>query len=320
MRSPGFAAPTRELYAAAVEMAAYADEIGVDRIGLMEHHGSEDGYLPQPFVLGAAMAAVTKRLRLLLGAVILPLHDPVEIAEQMAILDLISGGRLNVIFGAGYVRSEFALFEKSLGDRAKLLDKNIDIILRALSGESFEVDGRPVFVRPLPVQKPEEIVWVGGGVPASAKRAARFGTGFGPMRADLVPLYIEECRKLGREPGSYSMPSHGLPGIIMLSEDPERTWKILEPHAFHVVSEYAKWAAQEPNTNSPFAGLTTLDALRASGMFAVWTPDELVAAAPKVPEHGGFGFQPLVGGFPPEEGWKSLELLGKTIPRLKAAA
>jgi alkanesulfonate monooxygenase SsuD/methylene tetrahydromethanopterin reductase-like flavin-dependent oxidoreductase (luciferase family) len=318
MRSPAFAVPTRELYAAALEMAAYADEIGVDRINLMEHHGSDDGYLPQPFVLAGGMAAVTKKVTLMLGAVILPLHDPVKIAEQMAILDLMSNGRLNVIFGAGYVKFEFDLFGASLHDRGRLLDQGIEIILRALRGEKFEAHGRPVYVRPLPVQKPEDIIFVGGGVAASAKRAARFGVNFGPMRADLIPIYEEECRKLGREPGKYSRPCHRLPGIIMLSDDPERTWALLEPHAFHVVSEYAKWAAQEENTNSPFKGLTTLDALRKSGMFAVWTADELVANVDKVEDRGGFGFQPLLGGFPPKEGWKSLQLLKGVIPRLKA--
>jgi len=318
MRAPEFGPPTQHLYAAAVEMAAYADRIGVDRIGLMEHHGSEDGYLPQPFVLAGAMAAVTKNIRFLLGAVILPLHDPVKIAEQIAIADLISNGRLNVIFGAGYVRSEFDMFKVSLADRGKLLNESTDTILRALRGERFEADGRPVFVRPLPVQKPEDIIFIGGGVAASARRAARLGVGFGPMRADIIPIYEAECRALGREPGAYFRPSHQLPGIIMLSEDPERTWSLLEPHAFHVVSEYAKWAAQEENTNSPFKGLTTLEALRNSKMFAVWTPDELVANADKVEDRGTFVFQPLVGGFPPDEGWKSLELLKNVIPRLQA--
>ena len=78
MRAPDFGTPTHELYGAALEMAAFADEIGVDRIGLMEHHGSDDSYLPQPFTLVGGMAAVTKNIRFILGAVLLPLHDPVH--------------------------------------------------------------------------------------------------------------------------------------------------------------------------------------------------------------------------------------------------
>ncbi len=317
MRAPDFGTPAQTLYGAALEMAAFADKIGVNRIGLMEHHGSGDGYLPAPFVMGGGVAAVTKQCSILLGAVILPLHDPVKIAEQIAVLDLMSGGRLNVIFGAGYVRSEFDMFGKSLKDRGKLLDSGIEIILRALKGKRFEADGRPILVRPSPLQKPEDIIYVGGGVEASARRAARFGCGFGPMRADIIPLYVDECAKLDHTPRYFS-PSHGLPGVIMLTDDPDRTWDMLEPHAFHVVSEYAKWAEQEPGSNSPFKGLDSLGALKRSGMYAVWTVEDLIANADKVADHGTFGFQPLVGGFPPEEGWKSLELLEKAIPRLKA--
>ncbi len=321
MRAPAWGTPVQKLYAEAVEMAAFADQIGVDRIGLMEHHGSDDGYLPSPFVMAGGIAARTSRATIGLGAVILPLHDPVKIAEQMAIVDLMSNGRLNVIFGAGYVPFEFQMFGVSMKDRGRLLDEGIDTILRALRGERFEANGRPVYIRPLPVQRPEDIVFVGGGVAASAKRAARFGVGFGPMRADIIPIYEEECRKLGHEPGKYYRPCHRLPGILMLSEDPDRTWSMLEPHALHVVQEYAKWAAAEGDgSNSPFKGLDSVEALRASGMFAVWTVDDLIANAEMVEDKGMVGFQPLVGGFPPVEGWKSLELLKNAIPRLKAIA
>jgi hypothetical protein len=79
MRAPDWGTPANELYRAAIDMTAFADEIGVDRINVMEHHGSDDGYVPQPFTLAAGMAAVTTKIRLLLGAVILPLHDPRDV-------------------------------------------------------------------------------------------------------------------------------------------------------------------------------------------------------------------------------------------------
>lgn len=320
MRSPEWAAPTNDLYRAAIEMAAVADEIGVDQIGLMQHHGSEDGYLPQPFTLAGGMAAVTSRIRFLLGAVILPLHDPVEMAEQIAIVDLMSNGRLGVIFGAGYVPFEFAMFNKSLKDRAKLMDSGIEIILRALRGEKFEHEGRPIFVRPLPVQQPEDIVMVGGGVPASARRAARFDVGFGPMKPEIVDIYLEECAKHGRKPRRYSRPVPGMPISIHLCEDPDQGWSAIEKHAVHVITEYAKWAEQEGDaSNSPFKGLTDPAVLRQAGLFAAWTPDQLVEKVKEMPDAGNIGFQPLLGGLSPDEGWKSLQLLKQTMPRLKAA-
>lgn len=319
MRSPDWATPTHELYRAAIQMAAFADRIGVDRIGLMQHHGSEDGYLPQPFVLAGGMAAVTERIRFLLGAVILPLHDPVELAEQIAVIDLMSRGRLNVIFGAGYVPGEFAMFGKSLKDRAKLMDSGLEIILRALKGERFEHEGRPIFVRPLPVQEPEDIVMVGGGVAASAKRAAKFGVGFGPMKPELVDIYLSECERLGNRPRTFFRPTPGMPTAIHLCEDPDAGWEAIAPHAVHVITEYAKWAEQEGEaSNSPFKNLTDPAVLRHAGLFAAWTPDMLVEKVRGM-EGGNIGFQPLLGGLSPEEGWRSLKLLEETMPRLREA-
>lgn len=320
MRAPEFGTPAPALYAAALDMSAYADEMGVSRINLMEHHGSEDGYLPSPFVMGGGVAARTKQCRITLGAVILPLHDPVKIAEQIAVLDQMSGGRLEVIFGAGYVAAEFAQFGVSLRDRGKLLDDGIEIILRALHGERFKANGRDIFVRPVPIQAPEQILLGGGGVEASAKRAARFGIGFAPLRPDLFALYDAECRRYGRVPGR-KYGSSGGPINIHLATEPDEAWAHLKPHALHVVSAYAKWAEQEPNSNSPFKNLMNEEALRRSGMFAVWTPEELVAKAPAlVGEYGSLSFMPLLGGLAPQIGWKSLELLrNEVLPRLRPA-
>ena len=320
MRAPDFGTPAPKLYGAALEMASYADSFGIDRINLMEHHTSDDGYLPSPFVLGGGIAARTENCRITLGAVVLPLHDPIAVAEQIAVLDLMSNGRLEVIFGAGYVPSEFALFKVSLRERGRRLDQGIDMILRALRGERFEADDRQIFVRPLPVQKPEEMILVGGGVEASARRAARFGLGFAPIRRDLLAVYEEECRRLGRKPGRQYGPSHHLPLNIHLAEDPDEAWHHIKAHALHVVSAYAKWAELEPDSNSPFKGLQNEEALRASGLFAVWTPDELLSRAASVEPDSTLGFMPLLGGLAPEIGWKSLELLEKTLPRIKALA
>ncbi len=319
MRAPDWGAPRAELYAAAVEMAAFADRIGISGINLMEHHGSEDGYLPQPFLLASAMAAVTKKIQFSLGAVILPLHDPVIVAEQVAILDLISGGRCRVIFGAGYVPSEFAMFNTSTKDRAKRLDAGIEIILRALRGERFEKDGRPVFVRPLPTRDPAEIIMAGGAVPASARRAARFDIGLGPMNAETADLYVEECKKLGQQPRTFFRPVPGMPLGVHLCEDPEEGWQAIERHAVHVITEYAKWAEQEGDASqSPFRGLSDPAVLREAGLFAAWTPRMLLEKLPSLPEHGTISFQPLLGGLAPEQGWKSLNLLEQTLPEIRS--
>jgi alkanesulfonate monooxygenase SsuD/methylene tetrahydromethanopterin reductase-like flavin-dependent oxidoreductase (luciferase family) len=263
---------------------------------------------------------VTRKVRFLLGAVVLPLHDPVLIAEQIAIADLISNGRINVVFGAGYVPFEFAMFGKSLKERARLMDAGIETILRALRGERFESAGRPVFVRPLPIQQPEQIILVGGGVEASAKRAARFDVGFGPMNSGLIQLYLAECNRYGRPPREYWRQNPGMPLSIHLCEDPERGWATIEKHALHVVSEYAKWAEQEGgHSQSPFKGMTDPAVLRQAGLFAAWTPEQLLAKVSELADRTSIGFYPLLGGLALEEGWKSLQLLKETMPKLRAA-
>ena len=77
MRAPSFGAPSEELYAAALEMCAFGDEIGIDGVIFPEHHCSEDGYNPVPSLMATAVAARTKKMAIILGAIVLPLHDPV---------------------------------------------------------------------------------------------------------------------------------------------------------------------------------------------------------------------------------------------------
>lgn len=320
MRAPSFGASPRDLYAAAPEMAAYADEHGIARISACEHHGADDGYMPCNLLFLAALATRTKRVRLMTNALILPLHDPVKMAEQIAVTDLLSGGRLDVIVGGGYVPSEFAMFGVSLADRGRLLDEGLEVMIRALSGERFVMNGRPIFVRPLPLQKPHPPLLVGGGVKASAIRAARFGAGFVPLNVDLFEVYDAECRKLGREPGPKIV--LGQAWCIHVAEDPDKGWAELMPYAAHVVSSYARMAAEASNSSSPFDELVGDDAVRKSGLFHVLTPDQCVAYAQKCGARGyTMSVQPLIGGLPPEIGWRSLELFcTKVLPRVNVRA
>src|SRR5687767_1563233 len=114
LRLPGADPQRRKAqYDAALEQCAWADNLGFGSVTISEHHGSPDGYLPSPIVFSTAVAMRTKNMFINLGALIAPLHDPVRLAEDLAILDLLSGGRLIVTIGAGYVEGEFEMFGKS---------------------------------------------------------------------------------------------------------------------------------------------------------------------------------------------------------------
>lgn len=304
MRSGPSGAPQEELYPAALEMIAYADQHGVERVNIAEHHGSEDGYIPVPALLAAAAGGRTERIAISLGAMVLPLHDPVDIAEKIAVTDLICGGRLHPVLVAGYAHHEFKLFGKALSDRGRLMDEGLEVITRALAGERFQYGEREIFVRPLPFRKPLRL-YVGGGVPAAARRAARFDAGFWPMKNDLVPIYEAECRKLGREPGPIIPGSVG----VFVAEDVEKTWAEVGPYIVYHMKAYAAISADAKESNSPMHGLNSVEAIRKAGVFQIVTPEQCVALA----EKRSVSLMPLIGGLAPEIGWKSLELFAQAV-------
>jgi len=309
MRSAQFGTPHAQLYPAALEMIEYADAHGIENVILSEHHASEDGYIPVPALLAAAAGARTKQMAITLGAIVLPLHDPVKVAEQIAVTDLICGGRLHAVLAAGYAHHEFQAFGKSLADRGKAMDRGLEIIIRALAGERFQDTGREVFVRPLPLTRPARL-YVGGGVAAAAKRAARFNTGFWPMSADLIPVYEDACRQLGREPG----PVIGMSVGVHVVEDVERGWQEVGPYVLHQARAYAAISAAASESHSPLHGLNSLEDVRASGIIQVLTPEQCVELA----KSRSIALVPLTAGLPPAIGWKSLQLfVTRALPKIK---
>jgi len=117
LRAPDFGTPRVRLYAEALAMTAWAEERGCPRVVLSEHHGVDDGYLPSPFVFGAAVAARTSTVRIMVSALVLTLHDPFAVAEDVAVLDTVSDGRVELTVVPGYVAEEFAMFGIGFDDR-----------------------------------------------------------------------------------------------------------------------------------------------------------------------------------------------------------
>src|SRR5580704_15066718 len=133
MRVPG-KTPTQiaDQYQTAIEMAQWADGNGCIGIGLSEHHTAEDGYVPSPLVLASAMAAVTKKVPILIAAALLPMYDPVRLAEDMLVLDHISRGRVTFIFGIGYRPVEYELYGLGFEKRGAIADEKLKKLLDVL--------------------------------------------------------------------------------------------------------------------------------------------------------------------------------------------
>src|SRR3954447_13021591 len=137
-------------YAAALDMAEWADRLGAVFFGLSEHHGSADGYLPSPLPIAAAVAARTTNLRINITAIVAPFHDALRLAEDIAVVDLLSKGRLDVILVGGYVHSEFAMFDVPMKERPKRMSELVPTLKQAWSGQPFEYRGRTVRITPDP--------------------------------------------------------------------------------------------------------------------------------------------------------------------------
>jgi alkanesulfonate monooxygenase SsuD/methylene tetrahydromethanopterin reductase-like flavin-dependent oxidoreductase (luciferase family) len=317
MRVPtAFGRTPAEMYAVALEQAGWADDKTVTAVEVTEHHGSADGYIPSPIVLATAFAARTRRLKLCLSALIIPLHDVIRIAEDLAVLDVISAGRLEVVIGAGYRPEEFAMFGRSIEDRAAAVEAAVPILRQAWTGQPFVYNGHTITVTPPPHQQPGPIVVLAGSSTGAARRAARIADGFFPTEDRFTAAYLSECAKLGREPG-HVWRRVG-PMFVHVAEDPDRDWARIAPHAMHETNSYAEWLAAAGG--GVYATAPDPDALRASGAYAIVTPDECVALIDDLAEQGNsmIKLQPLMGGMEPELGWRSLELfVDRVVPALK---
>src|SRR5271166_879773 len=154
MRAPAFGPPAQDLYAAALDQCEWADGLGFGSVVLPEHHASPDGYLPSPVVMASAVGARTKRMRICISLLLLPFYQPQRLAEDLAVCDLVSGGRLDVMVGAGYREVEFEMYGVDIHRRGKLMEEGITFLEQAWTGEPFEFEGRTVHVLPRPAQRP----------------------------------------------------------------------------------------------------------------------------------------------------------------------
>jgi alkanesulfonate monooxygenase SsuD/methylene tetrahydromethanopterin reductase-like flavin-dependent oxidoreductase (luciferase family) len=311
MRAPNFGADHRALYAAALDQVAWADELGFDSVGLGEHHCSDDGYNPSPLILASAMAGRTRRIRFRTAVLLAPFYDPIRLAEDIAVAQLASGGRLIVGVGAGYRPAEFEMFGRRLEDRWHTVGEVCALLRKAWTGEPFEYQGRRCQVTPAPDPVPP--ILLGGGSPAAARRAAHIADGwFPPLEPALWPPYRDECIKLGQEdPGEY--PSQG-PIFLWVSEDPDSAWERLLPHVRHQLESYSAWTAEAYGQPAgPYAQNMTAETVKQSEAYRILTPDQTLELAESLGNNSVFYLNPLLSGIDPEYSWQMLRLYERAV-------
>jgi alkanesulfonate monooxygenase SsuD/methylene tetrahydromethanopterin reductase-like flavin-dependent oxidoreductase (luciferase family) len=196
-----------ELYKQTLEQVRLAEELNFDSAWISEHHFLPDGYCPYPPVVASAMAAVTSRIRIGSAGVILPLHNPIRVAEDAALVDNISNGRFDLGVVLGYRKEEFDGLCVPMKQRPSRMEEGIDVIVKAWTEENFSFKGKRyeysnLNVTPKPIQKPHIPIYIGAFEKPGIKRAGRMGCPLliGPGRTmqmvrDTLNFYNEGARE-----------------------------------------------------------------------------------------------------------------------------
>ena len=317
-----------QLYADTLELAQTAERAGFDSFWLAEHHGASDGYVPSLLPFLSAVAAKTSRIEVGTAVMLAPFHDPLRIAEDAAVVDDISGGRLNLGLGLGWVPEEYRMFGVDTKGRGRRLEEFVEVLRRAWTGERFTFEGRffsydDVLVRPAPKRKIP--IWLGGGTPPALERAARMGDGHFPPSTGSPAAGVERAKemlairsRLGIS-GPYRF---GMFLPIGIGADADDGWRRIRDGLLHVRGAYALWGqgAREVS-GARDAAAQWEDSVR-EGVLA-GSPSEIVdALGPALQELNSLGFADVFvsailapPGTPLDVATEAVETFGSTVIR-----
>src|SRR5438128_2066047 len=170
----------RSVYDSGLAQMLAAESLGYSSVWIAEHHFNDYGLCPAPQVLASFVAARTKTLRLGMGVSLLPLHHPVDLAEELAVLDVVSGGRLDIGIGRGGTLQDYQTFQSDRADSRERVEEGIALMRHAWSGTPFDFQGRfhsaeRLHVRPAPTQRPHPPIYIAANSEDSVLSAARLG-------------------------------------------------------------------------------------------------------------------------------------------------
>jgi alkanesulfonate monooxygenase SsuD/methylene tetrahydromethanopterin reductase-like flavin-dependent oxidoreductase (luciferase family) len=223
------------LYAFTLEMCEEAERLGASSVWLSEHHLFDDGYLPQPLTFAAAVAARTARVRI--GTAVL-MRRATQIAEEVAIVDLVSGGRVDLGLGAGYRIPEFELFGADIARRYGTTDQRVRELRDLWSTGT---------VTPAPAQE-QVPIWLGYQGPQGARRAGRLGEGLLSANRSLLEPYAEGLHDAGHDLERARM-AGGIQGWV--SDDPEADWPVVSKHLAYQLDSYRRYMVEGTGQPTP---------------------------------------------------------------------
>jgi alkanesulfonate monooxygenase SsuD/methylene tetrahydromethanopterin reductase-like flavin-dependent oxidoreductase (luciferase family) len=234
------------------------------------------------------------------------LYEPVKLAEDLAVIDLIARGRVSCVIGIGYRSKEFAMFGIDRRRRGETVENRITILRRLWAGETVDVDGRPVNITPLPFTPGGPMLAYGGGSEVAARRAGRLGLHLMAESADvnLESAYTDAARRAGTAPVGCTFPAVDVPLTVFVADDPDKAWVEIGEYLLRDAVSYAEWNSHRSGTSSVSFATTVAELKAERGAYQIITPDQAKAY---VDSGILLALQPLVGGLPPDIGWRYLE-------------
>lgn len=251
-RNPEFnRVPWQDLYRSHLDLIVDSEAMGYDNTWLTEHHFVDDGYSPSLLPIAAGIATRTSRIRIGTFLVLLPLHNPVRIAEDTATVDLLSNGRFDLGVGLGYRRKEFADQGISHTERGARLREGAEIVQRLLSGEELTYDGKfsqlkEIRIVPPALQQPHPPMWLGAIADKAIERAAKMGFHFQVVGPPTQVEHYDACLEAaGRNPQEYNTAQLRW---IHVAQSREQAWETAAQALHHTASCYAQWFGEAHDT------------------------------------------------------------------------
>jgi alkanesulfonate monooxygenase SsuD/methylene tetrahydromethanopterin reductase-like flavin-dependent oxidoreductase (luciferase family) len=292
-RNPAFGRVSwKQFYRSQLDLIAESESLGFDHVWLSEHHFVDDGYSPSLHTIGAAIAARTTRIRIGTFLLLLPLHNPVRIAEDSATLDLISAGRFDLGVGLGYRRREFDDQGISHATRGARMEEGLEIVRGLLGDKAMTFDGEfnhltELRITPPALQRPHPPMWVGAVANKAIERAARMGFHFlnGSGQPDRVEAYDDALRAYGREPEHFKVASKR---EVYVAPSREEAWAIVARPLHYAASRYLEWyseANDTPDSDATKIIIPTVEEIVRSQSFdffgenaIIGTPEDVIEA------------------------------------------
>ena len=328
---PGNPRSFHQEYRETLELVRLIEDVGLDSAWVSEHHFSADGYLPSLVPMLAAFAAVTERIELGTGVVLAPFHDPIRMAEDFAVVDQLSGGRVIPGFGIAWREEEFREFNIPMPERVGRTRELIDVLRLSWNDERFDYNGKHfryegVAVTPKPARVPP--ILVGGFVDSAIKRAGRIGDGYissrvEPARArEAFAMAAEAREKAGKE----GPPIVALLQNAFVTNDPDGDWPMVRDGTGHQLGTYAGWRRGTDVPGTPLEVMPPAENdLRKNTAYG--TPEEVIEYLEPVcqvfrdyPE-GHLILRLHYPGMTAEPAARAIKLLGEEVaPRLRELA